>query len=168
MPISIPATSERLRPAFSRTRTRAWEDGFTLVELMVVIMIIGLMSAAVVMTIPTQHGKVMSDAERFAARVLAARDNAVLQSRPMSVWISASGYGFSQRRQGQWSPMRDKPFGPTDWRDGTTALVGQAGREQFYFDSTGLASEPLTVRLVRGGEQVSVSIGINGKVDVGA
>lgn len=144
------------------------ESGFTLVELMIVMLIIGLMTATVALTVPDQHSRVVDDAERFAARVLAARDNAVLQSRPMSLWVSASGYGFSERTRGDWAPMDDRPFAPTNWREGTTALVGQAGREQIYFDSTGLASQPLTIRLVRGGQQVSVSIGVTGKVEVGA
>lgn len=145
---------------------RGGEGGFTLIELMVVIVIIGLMTAAVVLTVPDQRGRLLDDAERFAARVLAARDNAVLQSRPMSVWVSASGYGFAERRQGQWTQMNDKPFAQTDWRLGTAAMVGQAGRDQISFDSTGLASQLLLVRLVRSGEQVSVRIGVNGKVDV--
>ena len=148
--------------------SRPGERGFTLVELMLVIVIIGLMSATVVLTIPDQRGRVMNDAERFAARALAARDNAVLQSRPMSLWVSASGYGFSERTRGQWLEMRDKPFDPANWREGTTAIVGQAGRERLYFDSTGLASQPLTIRLVRGGQQVSINIGLDGKVEIGA
>lgn len=188
MPISIPAIFDRPLPSVRHSggsrNLQSWraaladsgfrrsdgggESGFTLIELMVVIVIIALMSAAVVMTVPDQRGRVVEDAERFAARVLAARDNAVLQSRPMSVWVSASGYGFSQRQRGQWTPMRDKPFAQTNWREGNIALVGQAGRDQLYFDSTGLASQPLMLRLVRDGEQVQVSIGINGKVDVGA
>lgn len=133
---------------------------------MIVIVIIGLMTSAVVLTIPDERGRLMEDADRFAARVLAARDNAVLQSRPMSVWVSASGYGFAERRQQQWVAMSVRPFAQTDWRRGTVALVGQAGSGQLSFDSTGLASQPLLVRLVRSGEQVSVRIGVNGKVDV--
>jgi general secretion pathway protein H len=166
MRISIPATFDLRASAKAGARSSSDDRGFTLIELMIVMVIIGLMTAAVVLTVPDQRSRLLDDAERFAARVLAARDNAVLQSRPMSLWVSASGYGFAQRRQGQWAQLNDKPFVQTDWRQGTVALVGQAGRGQLSFDSTGLASQPLQVRLVRGGEQVSVRIGVNGKVDV--
>ena len=135
---------------------------------MVVIVILGFLSVTVALTMPDGHSRLREDAEHFAARALAARDNAILQSRPMGLWISASGYGFSERRQGEWVRLQNKPFGPINWREGTTALVGQTGREQLYFDSTGLASQPLAIRLVKDGQQVSVTIDLDGKVNVGA
>lgn len=134
---------------------------------MVVIAIIGFVSATVVLAIPDPRGRVMEDAERFAARMAAARDNAVIQARPMGVWVSPSGYGFQQRSAGRWLPLEDKPFSTTNWRQGTTALIGEDGRAQISFDSTGMPSEPLRVRLVREGEQVAVDIDMAGKVAIG-
>lgn len=154
------------RSAFPPVR-RSAEHGFTLIELMVVIAIIGFVSATVILAMPDPRGRVIEDADRFAARVAAARDNAVIQARPMSVWISASGYGFEQRGEGAWQPLDDKPFVTTSWREGTSALVGEEGRAQLSFDSTGLPSEPLALRLLREGEQVSVSVDMAGKVHVG-
>ena len=154
-------------PAFAGTRSSAKERGFTLLELMVVVAIIGFVSAAVILAMPDPRGRVIEDADKFAARVSAARDNAVIQARPMGVWVSASGYGFEQRGAGQWIPLEDRPFATTEWRQGTGALVGESGRAQISFDSTGLPTEPLTVRLVREGERASVSIDMSGKVMVG-
>ena len=49
-------------------------NGFTLVELMVVLFIIGLAATAVVLAVPEQGGSLQAEAERFAARAKAARD----------------------------------------------------------------------------------------------
>ncbi|NIJ17006.1 GspH/FimT family pseudopilin [Sphingobium vermicomposti] len=146
---------------------RSAEHGFTLIELMVVLTIIGFISAAVVMAIPDPRGRVVDDADRFAARVAAARDEAVVTSRPMGVWVSASGYGFQRREGKQWVPVEDKPFVSANWKTGTRALVGKDGRQQIGFDGTGLPTDPMTVTLTREAERVAVTVDMAGKVMVG-
>jgi general secretion pathway protein H len=157
MRISIRATSKRDRKS----------AGFTLVELMVVLVILGLASAAVVMTIPDPNGRVLDDMQRFAARVSAARDNAIIEARPMSVWVAPSGYGFAQRIEGDWVPLDDEPFVTTDWRHQAIALVGSNGPARIVFDTTGAAVAPLTVTLVRNDARSSVTVAANGEVTIG-
>jgi general secretion pathway protein H len=146
---------------------RSTEYGFTLLELMVVLTIIGFISAAVVLAIPDPRGRVIEDADRFAARVAAARDEALVTARPMGLWVSASGYGFQRREGGRWTPLEDKPFANANWKSGTRALVGKDGQQQIAFDGTGLPTDPLSVTLAREGERVSVSVDMAGKVMVG-
>ena len=143
-------------------------NGFTLVELLVVLVIIGIMSAAVLIAIPDPRGRLIDEAERFAARVVTARDLAVIESRDMSVRVTAQGYAFDRRMDGEWRPVDAKPFRSQPWTNGTTALVGSAGQERVSFDSTGLASAPLTVTLVRSGERATISLAIDGKVSIDA
>ena len=73
MPISAPGNS---RPAA--------EGGFTLVELMVVLTVIGLASAAAVLAMPDPRGRLVDEGARFAARVRAAQDSAVM----LASWLS--------------------------------------------------------------------------------
>lgn len=123
------------------------EAGFTLVELMIVLVIMGLMASIVVLSFPDGSSDLEQDAQKFAARTAALRDNAILQSRPMAVQVTPSGYSFLERRKGAWSVMEDKPFRSTNWSNGVTADVGETGPLLISFESTGLPSDRAEVRL---------------------
>lgn len=123
------------------------EAGFTLVELMIVLVIMGLMASIVVLSFPDGSNDLEQDAQKFAARTAALRDNAILQSRPMAVQVTPSGYSFLERRKGTWSVMEDKPFRSTNWSNGVTADVGETGPLLISFESTGLPSDRAEVRL---------------------
>src|SRR6202007_19181 len=94
---------------------RSAQQGFTMIELMVVIVIIGLMSAAVMLTTSDPRGGLSNEADRFAGRVRAAHDRAVVLARPVALWVSPTGYGFEERRDGRWMPLDQKPLTATDW-----------------------------------------------------
>jgi len=147
------------------------DAGFTLVELMVVIAIIGFASAAVMLSLPDPRGRLVDDADRFAMRLAAARDQAVIAARPVAVWVSPSAYGFETYTDGQWSEAQDALFRVTPWRAGTRAQSGQAeaeeGRMMLSFDSNGLPDQASRITLVRDGERVSVLLDGAGRVRVG-
>jgi general secretion pathway protein H len=126
-------------------------NGFTLVELMVVIVIIGLAAAAVVLSLPEPGGSVRAEAERFAARAKAARDDAILDARAASVAIGPGGYDVVVRRGAAHY----------DWVEGTRAEL--SGR--IRFDPTGLA-EPARVILRRGERSAAIDIGEDGHVQI--
>jgi general secretion pathway protein H len=139
--------------------------GFTLVELLIVLTIIGLMSAAVVIAMPDPRGSLTAEAERFAARAKAAQDRAVIDSRAMAIRVTGAGYGFDRRSKGEWEALNAKPFADYRWGEGVQAVVGGSGAARIVFDSTGMA-EPATVTLEREGEQVAVTVAQDGKIDV--
>jgi type II secretion system protein H len=144
------------------------DQGFTLVEMMVVLTIIALASAAVVFAIPDPRGRVIDEAEHFAARALAARDDAIIQSRDTRIVLTASGYSVERRRRGAWTAMTERPFKPVQWSNGTGALIGASGREAITFDATGAPSSPATVTLVRDDARATVNISGNGVIRVGS
>ena len=141
-------------------------NGFTLVELMVVIFIIGLMSAAVVMTMPSEGRRALDDAERFAARAAAARDVAVLSARPVRMWVAASGYGFDTRVKGAWQPVGDTALENGNWSEGLTLSTDAGGAGQDVFDASGMPDRALALTLAGGPQKATVRINGSGEVRV--
>lgn len=140
------------------------QSGFTLVELLIVIGILGLLTSLVVLSLPGGASALEQDAQRFAAKTAALRDNAILQSRPMAVQVTASGYSFLQRRDGSWNVLEDKPFNSTNWSSGVTTAMDQEGALLISFESTGLPSEPVNVDLQFDDQQRRIAIAPMGDV----
>ena len=146
-----------------RTSATGTADGFTFVELLVVLTIVGLMSAAAMLAFPDPRGSLAGEAERFAARARAAQERAVMDSRPVAVRITRQGYGFEWAVRGEWRPLERKPFTAVEWKPGTGPFPEAA---RVVFDPTGYA-EPLRLDLARDGEHVTVEIGEGGNIHVG-
>ena len=139
--------------------------GFTLVELMIVMTIVGLLSAAVVLAMPDPRGSVVAEAERFAARAKAVQELAVIDARATAVRVTGAGYGFDRRRRGEWEALAQEPFVDRAWGSEVEASIGAAGAMRIVFDSTGMA-EPAQLVLRRDGEQASVEVRQDGRIHV--
>lgn len=136
--------------------------GFTLVELLMVVAIIGVAAGAVVLAVPDPRPSVAADAERFAARLSRARDKAVLSNRPVAVETTSTGYGFTVFDGADWGPLDEGPFGSEAWTAGTT-VQPSVGPVRVVFDPTGVA-EPAALTLTR--ERRSRTITIDGAGEV--
>lgn len=156
-----PAAPNRPRPCGARD-----ERGFTLVELMIVLVIIGLASAVVVLTLPAANGGARAEAITFAARAAALRDRAVVEGRTMGLWATASGYGFERREGGQWAPLTDRTLARDDWRRGTAVSIDGGNQGRLSFDRVGLPDAPMTLEFTAGGSVAKVVINAGGEVAV--
>ncbi|MGZ8997357.1 MAG: GspH/FimT family pseudopilin [Allosphingosinicella sp.] len=144
----------------SHPRTRKKRNGFTFVELMVVILIVGLAASAIMLAIPDQGGSVYAEADRFAARTKAIRDNAIIESRPARLDVDGSRYRLSARQGGEW-----REAGRYDWAPGTRVQMSGGTQGGTRFDSTGMAT-PLRLVISRGEKRAVIEIGLDGSVHV--
>ena len=153
-------------------------NGFSLVELLVVVFVMGLLAGAVVLSLPGDSRVMRDEAERFAARTVAARDEAISSARPVALVVGSAGYYFEARSDGGWQPLDPGRFGLVSWKDGTAAGVagvagdgatpGAAERQRLVFDPVGLASSEGRLSLRRGGDTLSVQISRDGTVRLDA
>ena len=149
---------------FVKRRSR----GFSLVELMVALVILGLGATAVVLTLPNAASGLDDEAARFAARAAALRDRAVVEARPMRLWVSASGYGFEQRAGGQWTPLNDRTLRPDDWPAGVQARWNTAAQGRLAYDRLGLPDGDGVLTLSADNARQTVRIDAGGNVRIGA
>ena len=140
----------------------AKKQGFTLVELMATLAIIGLAAGAVMLTLPDTTPGVADEAARLGARLTAAREEAVMTNRTVAIEATAAGYAAQVFDGDGWKPLNDGPFRPEAWQAGTT-LKGDAVR--VAFDPTGVA-EPATIVLTRATAASTISIDGAGEVRI--
>lgn len=83
--------------------------GFTLIELVVVILLVGLLVSFAVLSVggPSPRELQHEEARRILARMDLAREEAVMQARSLGVRFERDGYLFYGMRDGQWR-MREQ------------------------------------------------------------
>lgn len=134
----------------SSARSVVRDAGFTLVEMLTVLVIIGLMSSAVVLTFPKQKSPLAEQAQDFLRAVNGVSQDAILSGQTTALGVSREGYALYK-------------FGPQGWETLNQSLWADTGQAQMeiaqenldlpedvqpliFFESIGV-SEPFTLTL---------------------
>jgi len=98
--------------------------GFTLLEIMIVVVIVGLLSAAVVPMVSKSSDDVLKEqADRFSALVKLAQDESILQSRQLGLKIKEESYSFLQQEGDDWVAFEEGPFRQRQLSGGTKIML---------------------------------------------
>ena len=171
MPTSVPGSADRRRARPGRGASRAVVRGFTLIELMVVLVIVGIAATAVTIQTGTSAQQALrQDAARLMQRFLAAQNEVRADGRPITWAYDDAGYRFVRRAPIPFAatPVTqaaaaalpadtfadDELLQPRTWGQ-APVQVEVAPRGAAVFTAEWIAA-PLTVRLAAGDASVQV------------
>ncbi len=134
------------------------QQGFTLIELMVVLVIIGIASAAISLTIkPDPLHLLRKDAERLGQLLQIAQAEARVDGRPITWRADAKGFRFNRRSDdgnGLDTFARDAQLRPRPW-ESTPMQVNIEPRQTLVLDAEWV-NPPLRVVLSNGQHSLSL------------
>jgi len=103
--------SLRLRAAHLTRSLPTVNQAFTLLELLVVLVIVGILLGAVALNIrPDDQQVLQNEAQRVALLFQVARDEAIVRNRPIAFEADAYRYRFLIRQGEQWQRLDDDPL----------------------------------------------------------
>lgn len=133
--------------------------GYSLVEVMVVLAIIGLMTSAAYLALRPDSDPIRATAEQLQLDLARAETLAITRGEFIGLRVSSGGYEFLSWTNGSWVTLTSRRGlsgrrvgdGVSLDLSGAGALTGEdAGLPQYWFDPTGANDTALLV--VHGGE----------------
>jgi general secretion pathway protein H len=162
-------------------RPRPGQAGFTLLELLAVVVIIAVTASLAVMSIGGGEDPLEHEAARFVALADMAREEAIMQERELALRVMEDRYEFLVLREDGWQTIEGEgPLRPREMPEKTTLELSVEGEAyalepapldedeavtpQVYFLSSGETTRfALTLRAFLGGAQ-RVEVRENGKL----
>lgn len=148
------------------------DAGFSLVEAMVTLVIIGLMASTVMLLAPSPDRETRALAEHFASRIAVASEEAIVVNRPMALVMTREGYGFARLDERGWMRVVDgSALAFRAWPDGVEYRVAEAADTEtetervVRFDAMGQAT-PARIVLTRAGSEWEITVNSEGRAHV--
>ncbi|MFZ2235615.1 MAG: type II secretion system minor pseudopilin GspH [Dokdonella sp.] len=113
--------------------------GFTLLEILVVVVIIGVLAGAVVLAVDSGSARQLErESNRFSALLQQACEQAELGGRDIGVLMLDDGYGFASQVDGYWKPQpADGVLRQRHWIDGLNSEMTRDGRRIAFNEAEG-------------------------------
>ena len=115
-----------MRLAASGGRTGAPRTGFTLLELLLVLVVVGVLAGTVIAALPNvgHQRQVQAEAERLALAFELARGEALRRNELWGLAVSESGYAFHRYAEGGWQQVSQRPLAPRSAEQGISLALG--------------------------------------------
>lgn len=112
----------------ARSRGRPAEAGYTLIDMLAALFVIGLAAGVVAMTLPPPPKPGDEEARAFAAGLRAAADEALVSGLVVGVEADEDGYRFYRRVQGEWAGFTgERLFRARTWSSVRDVAVTREG-----------------------------------------
>ncbi|PHR61342.1 MAG: type II secretion system protein GspH [Robiginitomaculum sp.] len=152
-------------------RSKHKQAGFTLVEVMVVLLIMGVMAGMVIMNLPPQKDPALVIGEKLMSRLRIAAQSSMVENRSFGVKLDESGYSIVSYENNEWLEisrhefeLERKPILSLSRNEEVLnlATLKKQNIPVIRYDSTGLAT-PFTLSI----ETQTLRFQIEGAVDGG-
>lgn len=118
---------------------RSHSEGFTLIELVMSLFILGLVSGVILLTLPPSRSQTTIEAKRLAATLSAAANHSILSGETVGAALHDTGYSYYRLVRGQWSPLDEPPLSIWTLDAGSDLAMAGSGvvTEQSPLEKTG-------------------------------
>ncbi len=130
---------------------RTGHQGFTLFEILVVLILIGIIVSSVSLSIDPRQEKLETEVERLAALLKLVGQEAVLTGVEYAAAFPTGEYRFYRWQDNQWLLIRENIYRPRRLPEGFTFALSLPGESMDQDDFTGSESSSQRIYLLSSG-----------------